>query len=202
VCADIMRAIPRFDFEPKVGGRGPNDLSGTTAARHCQGDDSYINSPKSIGGMLRRAHWPASASSTATSAGPSRNSKSFERSCKESNIFIKPVESGLRFRRKMLNDVVLIIQVIGDRISAHSEILLFHSLLLHLSGGATMMPEPPDLRSQFSSRTVQHTREKICRFSVYKARSLLHDSFCQCSAPRRFRRGGTPQKFGFRFGLP
>src|ERR1700674_3930574 len=95
------------------------------ARAHCQCDDFHVDSPKAVGGMLRGADGLPFASCAPSGPGPPEEPEPFKRSSEKRDVFVKPVELALRLRRKILEDGVLIIQVIGDRISAHGESLLF-----------------------------------------------------------------------------
>jgi hypothetical protein len=75
--------------------------------------------------MLRWADWLPFASCATSGPCPPEGPEPFKRSSEKRNVFVKQTELALRLRRKILQDVVLIIQVIGDRISAHGESLLF-----------------------------------------------------------------------------
>src|SRR5580704_7069871 len=92
---------------------------------HCQCDDFRVDGPKAVRGMLRWADWLPFASCATSGPCPPEEPEPFKRRSEKRNVFVKPVELALRFRRKILEDVVLIIQVIGNRISAHGESLLF-----------------------------------------------------------------------------
>jgi hypothetical protein len=95
------------------------------ARGHCQGDDFHVDSPKAVRGMLRWADGLPFTSCATSGPRPPEEPEPFKGSSEKRNVFVKPVELALRFRRKILEDVVLIIQVIGDRISAHGDSLLF-----------------------------------------------------------------------------